>query len=180
VKHTSLFRLPRYQAQRAAKEILASDLRPFIVQNAILRVMWPFRKKSKQPKVVFNREHIGRELVPIPRRPLSDEEMEWARQSLSSRKEFADFRLPQLFAVSKCPCGTCRTVGLEPVELPKWRGESGHLGGITIETKDHGPIDILLHANKGFLAEMEVIWYNFPKPFPNSWLEVSRTVDPLH
>jgi hypothetical protein len=140
--------------------------------------MWPFRKKTKQPKVVFNREHIGREPVAIPRRPLSDEEMEWVRQSLSSRKEFADFPLPQLFAVAKCPCGTCRTVGLAPVELPKWKGESGHLGGITIGTQDHGPIDILLHANNGSLVEMEVIWYNFPNPFPNSWLEVSRTVDP--
>jgi hypothetical protein len=118
--------------------------------------MWPFRNKTKQPKVVFNREHIGR-----------------------SRKEFVEFRR-QLFAVSKCPCGTCRTVGLEPVELPNWSAESGHLGGITIETKDHGPIDILLHATKGFLVEMEVIWYYFPKPFPKSWVEVSRTVDPLH
>ena len=151
-----------------------------VVQNAILRIMWPFRKKTTQPKVVFNRKHIGRELIPIPKRSLSEEEMEWVRQSLSSRKEFAEFQLPQLFAVSKCPCGTCRTVGLEPVELPNWRGESGHLGGITIETKDHGPIDILLHANKGFLVEMEVIWYYFPKPFPKSWVEVNRTVDPLH
>ncbi len=54
------------------------------------------------------------------------------------------------------------------------------LGGITIETKDHGPIEILLHANQGFLVEMEVIWFYFPKPFPKSWVEVSRTVDPLH
>ena len=96
------------------------------------------------------------------------------------RRSVVEFRLPQLFAVSKCPCGTCRTVGLEPVELPNWRGESGHLGGITIETKDHGPIDILLHANKGFLVEMEVIWYYFPKPFPKSLVEVSRKVDLLH
>jgi hypothetical protein len=142
--------------------------------------MWPFRKKTAQPKVVFNRKHIWRELIPIPRRPLSEEEMEWVRQSLSSRKEFAEFQLPQLFAVSKCPCGTCRTVGLEPFELPNWRGESGHLGGITIETKDHGPIDILVYTNKGFLVEMEVIWYYFPKSFPKSWVEVNRTVDPLH
>jgi hypothetical protein len=152
---------------------------PFIVQNAILHVMWPFRKKTKQPRVVFNRKHIWRELVPIPKRPLSEEEMEWARQSLSSHKEFVEFLLPQLFAVSKCPCGTCRTVGLEPVELPSGRSESGHLGGITIETKDHGPIDILLRANNGFLVEMEVIWYYFPKPFPKSWVEFSRTVDPI-
>jgi hypothetical protein len=156
------------------------DLRLSWIQNAILPAMWPFRKKTKQTKVVLNREHIGRELVPIPRRPLSDEEMEWVRQSLGSRIEFADFLLPQLFAVSKCPCGTCRTVGLEPLELPKWRGESGHLGGITIETQDHGPIDILLHASDGFLTELEVIWYHFPKPFPESWVEVSRTVDALH
>jgi hypothetical protein len=94
---------------------------PFIIQNAILRVMWPFRKKTKQTKVVFNREHIGRELIPIPKRPRSEEEMEWVRQSLSSRKEFAEFRLPQLFAVSKCPLRdlpyswirTCRIAELE-------------------------------------------------------------------
>src|SRR5271169_1056012 len=121
--------------------------------NAILRVMWPFRKKTKQPEVIFNREHIWRELIPIPRQPLSEEEMEWVGQSLSSRKEFVEFRLPQLFAVAKCPCGTCRTVELEPVELPNWKRESGHLDGITIETNDHGPIDILLHAKEGFQVE---------------------------
>jgi hypothetical protein len=142
--------------------------------------MWPFPKKTKQTKVVLNREHIWRELVPIPKRPLSEEEMEWVRQSLSSRKELVEFRLPQLFAVSKCPCGTCRTLGLEPVELPNLKDKSGHLGGITIQTKDHGPIEILLHANKGFLVEMEVIWFYFPKPFPKSWVEVGRTVEPLH
>ena len=47
-----------------------------------------------------------------------------------------------------------------------------------IQTKDHGPIDILLHANDGFLVELEVIWYNFPRPFPESWEEVSRMPDP--
>ncbi len=104
--------------------------------------MWP--RSKKQPKVVFNREHIARDLIPTPKRPLSENEMEWVRQSLRSRKVFVDFLVPQLFAVSKCPCGTCRTVGLEPIELPNWGGESGYLGGITIQTKDHGPIDILL------------------------------------
>jgi hypothetical protein len=135
--------------------------------------MWPFHKKTKQPKVVFNREHIGRELIHIPKRPLLKEQMEWVRQSLSSRKELAEFRLPQLFAVSKCPCAICRAIGLEPVELPSWIGKSGHVGGITIKTKDHSTIDILLHANTGFPVEMEVIWYFFPKPFPRSWVEVN-------
>jgi len=140
--------------------------------------MWFRDKRPKQPKVVFNREHIGRELTPWPKRPLSEEEMEWVKQSLGSRKELLGFAVPQLFAVSKCPCGTCRTVGLEPIALPTWEGKSGHVGGITINTKQHGPIDILLHANDGCLVEMEVIWYFFPKPFPNSWEEVSRTIDP--
>ena len=142
--------------------------------------MWFREKKPKQPTVAFNREHIFRELTPTPKRPLSKEEMEWVKQSLGSRKQLLDFAVPQLFVVSKCPCGTCRTVGLEPVVLPKWDGKSGHVGGITINTKEHGPIDILLHANDGFLVEMEVIWYFFPKPFPDSWEEVSRTIDPLH
>src|SRR5207253_1436976 len=159
--------------------------------------MWQFRKKTKQPKVLLNRAHIFRGLMPIQKQPLSEEEMGWVRQSLSSRKDFVGFHLPQLFAVAKCPCGTCRTLGLEPVELPNlngkmgWvrqslssrkdfvgfhlpqlfavakcpcgtcrtlglepvelpnlNGKSGHLGGITIETKDHGPIEILLHANQ--------------------------------
>jgi len=63
-------------------------------------------KNPKQPKVVFNQEHISRELTPIPKRPLSAEEMEWVRQSLEARKELLDFGVPQLFAISKCPCGT--------------------------------------------------------------------------
>jgi hypothetical protein len=106
--------------------------------------------------------------------------MEWVRQSLRSRQELEGFRIPQLHAVSKCPCGTCRTVVLEPLEFSNLKGKSGYLGGITIQTKDHGPISILLHANRGFLVEMEVIWYYFPKPFPESWEEVNRAVDPPH
>lgn len=31
---------------------------------------------------------------------------------------------------------------------------------------------------KGFLEELGVIWYNFPRPFPKSWEEVSRMADP--
>jgi len=139
--------------------------------------MWFRGKKPEQVKVVLNRTHIGRKLSAIPKRPLTEEEMVWVRESLSSRKELLDFAVPQLFAVSKCPCGTCRTVGLEPIALPGWNGTSGHVGGITINTKDHGPLDVLLHANDGWLVEMEVIWYYFPKPFPDSWEEVSRTLD---
>ena len=140
--------------------------------------MWPFSRKRKELKVVLNREHIWRELVPIPRRALTEEEMEWVRQSLRSQKDLADFLIPQLFAVSKCPCGTCRTVGLESLELPNCKGRSGKVGGLGIQTKEHGPIDILLHANHGFLVEMEVIWYNFPRPFPEAWEDVSRMPDP--
>jgi hypothetical protein len=139
--------------------------------------MWFRDKKPKRAKVVLNRKHIGRKLSAIPKRPLTQEEMVWVKQSLGSRKELVDFAVPQLFAVSKCPCGTCRTVGLEPIALPSWEDKSGHIGGITINTKDHGPLDILLHANNGRLVEMEVIWYFFPKPFPDSWEEIGRTLD---
>jgi hypothetical protein len=135
-------------------------------------------ENPKNPKVVLNTEHIWRELVPIPRRPLSAQEMEWVRQSLRGQPRFADFSVPQLFAISKCPCGTCRTVGLAPIRLPNWKGKSGKVAGLKIATKDHGPIDILLHANNGFLVEMEVIWFYFPEPFPESWEEVSRMPDP--
>jgi hypothetical protein len=57
--------------------------------------MWPFPRKRKEAKVVFNREHIWREPVPISRRALTQEEMEWVRQSLRARKELADFSVPQ-------------------------------------------------------------------------------------
>jgi hypothetical protein len=67
---------------------------------------------------------------------------------------------------------------LGALELPNCRGRSGKVGGLGIQTKEHGPIDILLHANDGFLVEMEVIWYNFPQPFPEAWEEVSRIPDP--
>ena len=145
-------------------------------RSAILPTMRT--RRTNQPKVVLNRDHIGRALISIPRRPLTEEEMEWVRLGLRSRKEFANLSIPQLFAVSRCPCGTCRTLGLEPVELPNWKRNSGYVGGMGIETKDHGPIDILLHAKDGFLVELEVIWYNFPRPFPESWEEVSRMPDP--
>jgi len=67
---------------------------------------------------------------------------------------------------------------LEPLELPNSKGRSGKVGGLSIQTKEQGPIDILLHANDGFLVEMEVIWYNFPQQFPEAWEEVSRMSDP--
>jgi len=151
-------------------------IRRYRWKSAILASMQP--SDTGEPKVVFNTGHIWRELVPIPRRMLTEEEMEWVRQSLRPRAELANFSIPQLFAISKCPCGTCRTVGLEPMEIPNWKGKSGKVGGMGIQTKDHGPIDILLHANHGFLVELEVIWYNFPQPFPKSWEEVSRMPDP--
>src|SRR5712671_6955983 len=90
--------------------------------------MWFRGKKPEQVKVVLNRTHIGRKLSAVPKRPLTEEEMVWVRESLSSRKELLDFAVPQLFAVSKCPCRTCRTVGLEPIALPGWNGRSGHIG----------------------------------------------------
>ena len=145
-------------------------------KSAILAIMQP--SGTDEPKIVFNTEHIWRDLVPIPRRKLTEEEMEWVRESLRPRTELANFSIPQLFAISKCPCGTCRTIGLEPIELPNWKGKSGKVGGMGLQTKDHGPIDILLHANDGFLVELEMIWYNFPRPFPESWEEVSRMPDP--
>lgn len=78
--------------------------------------------------------------------------MESVSRSLRSRNDLADFLVPQLFAVSKCPCGTCRTLGLEPLELPNYKGRSGKIAGLDIETKEHGTISILLHANDGFLV----------------------------
>jgi hypothetical protein len=62
---------------------------------------WPFSRKTEEPKVVLNREHIWRELVPIPRRALTEEEMEWVKQSLRSRKDLAGFLVPQLFESEK-------------------------------------------------------------------------------
>src|SRR5262249_22337183 len=108
-----------------------------------------------ETKVVFNTEHIWRELVPIPRRMLTEQEMEWVRQSLRPRTELANFSIPQLFAISKCHCGTCRTVGLEPIELPNWKGKSDKVGGMGIQTKEEVPIDIHLHANDALLEEYE-------------------------
>jgi hypothetical protein len=52
------------------------------------------------------------------------------------------------------------TIGLEPIELPNWKGKSGKsgkAGGMGLQTKDYGAIDVLLHANDGFLVELEMI-----------------------
>ena len=148
------------------------------VKSAIARVLRSFGQGPQaKPRVVFNRAHIFRELRPIPLRALTEEEMGWVRQILGASKEFKGLTVPQVFANSECPCGTCRTVGLEPIKLPNWEGKSGYLGGLTIHTRDRSPIQVLLHSRDGYLNEMEVIWYYFPEKFPESWEEVSRSVD---
>lgn len=138
----------RRQRLRSHYQLTPEDIRE--LADVLLRIMWERFKKPAQPKVVFNSGHIWRELTPISKRRLSDDEMNWVTQSLSANKELKDFLAPQLFAVSKCPCGTCRTVGLDPIALPGREDRSGYIGGITIETRNHGPISVLLHASHGF------------------------------
>jgi hypothetical protein len=137
------------------------------------------QKKKKGPKVVLNREHIWRELVPIPRRALTEEEMEWVRQSLRPRAEFANFSIPQLFAIAKCPCETCRCVGLGLLELPNWKGKIRQSRWNGDSNEGPLPHRHTSPRQRRILSwNFEVIWYNFPQPFPESWEEVSRMPDP--
>ena len=94
--------------------------------------MWFRDKKPERPKVVFNKEHIWRELIPTP---------------------------------ETATVGRGNGVGETEFGLT-WDSQSGRVGGLTINTKDHGPIDIELHAKDGYLVEMEVLWYFFPKVIP--------------
>ena len=55
----------------------------------------------------------------------------------------------------------------------------GPIGEISLSIRSERGDDlitVLLHQAQGSLSLLEVVWYNFPDPIPNEWIEVSRDV----
>ena len=114
---------------------------------------------------------------------LSSEEQRWIREIVSVNPAWADVHIGELFVVAECTCG-CRSVVIEDipyVQNPKLADHQGLVGEIDINIRATGKVDVvsvLLHYAKGNLSLLEVVWYNFPKPVPKSWEEISREVRP--
>jgi len=120
-------------------------------------------------------------VVPVPRRPLTEEEDTWVRDIVSINPDWADVSLGQLYVIEKCICG-CRTVVFEEppfVQNPKVSHQQDAIGQIDIHISadsGHDYISVLLHHSWGKLRYLEVVWYNFPKPVPAYCMELGREV----
>lgn len=121
-------------------------------------------------------------LETVPKRQLSQQELQWVRDIISANPDWADADLGELYVVKQCICG-CRTVVFdEPpfVQNPKLAEHQNVVGEIDLHVAldDGGDdyISVLLHQSWGKLTYLEVIWYNFPEPVPSHWTEIGREV----
>ncbi len=119
--------------------------------------------------------------VNIVPRFLTAQETGWVREIVLSNPQWADVELTDLRVMAECTCG-CRSVVIEePVRAQnsKLLGHQGLVGSMDLGVRlnDHeGVITVLLHFADGSLSLLEVVWYNFPKPVPRSWIEIGRTI----
>ncbi len=117
--------------------------------------------------------------VPIPKRPLTDQERGWVNDILSASKEWADVSVGELYAVGVCPCGFCKAIQLEPrmqPENPRARGH-GQIGDIDIHTESGETINVALYAKDGSLTDLDVLCEFGSKVVPDTWKEVGRWVN---
>jgi hypothetical protein len=117
----------------------------------------------------------------VSRRPLTSQEETWVRELILANPQWADAEILDPHVVAECDCG-CRSVVLEEPSQPqnsKLVGHQGLVGELSLAVNVNGQddvISVLLHFAEGSLSLLEVVWYNFPKPIPRSWTEISRTV----
>lgn len=121
-------------------------------------------------------------LVPVPRRPLTEEEHNWVREIVSANPEWADVSLGEMYVIKQCTCG-CRSIVFEEpafVQNPKVSDQQDLVGEIDIhvrlESGKDDYVSVLLHHSWGKLTYLEVVWYNFPEPVPAHWSELGREV----
>lgn|SRR5690348_13731009 len=113
----------------------------------------------------------------VPRRLLTEQEKEWINAILQTNKRWADVALGEIYVDAECTCG-CHTVHLERPPQPQ-NGKTAHLshetvGMLWIVTELGKLIGITLHAKRGSLGELEVVYQENSEPWPACWHEVSR------
>jgi hypothetical protein len=119
--------------------------------------------------------------VNVVPRALTAQEAEWVREIVLCNPQWADVELADLRVSAECTCG-CRSVVIEEPGQPQNSRLIGHQGlvgqmNLRVRLTDHEDVvTVLLHFADGSLSLLEVVWYNFPKPVPRSWTEISRTI----
>lgn len=121
--------------------------------------------------------------VSVVSRPLSPRETDLIQSLTSINPEWAGVEPTSLRVIAECQCG-CQSVVLAlPPEPQNCRGvgHQGPIGEISLSIRSERGDDlitVLLHQAEGSLSLLEVVWYNFPDPIPNEWIELSRDVAP--
>ncbi len=135
----------------------------------------------------FDLDYDSEGLTRPARRQLTEQEKEWINAILQANKMWADVTIGDIYVDGECTCG-CRTVHLERPAQPQ-NARTAHLflenvGMIWIFTDAAKVIGITLHAKKGSLGELEVVYQENTEPWPSTWRETSRKIvaepfDPL-
>jgi hypothetical protein len=128
--------------------------------------------------VDFNLDHDSTGLTrPVLRRPLTEQEREWASVILQTNKAWADVTLGDIYVDAECTCG-CHTIHLERPAEPQNPRTADQLienvGMMWIITELGKTIGVTLHAKYGSLGELEVVYQENTEPWPSTWREVSR------
>ncbi len=123
--------------------------------------------------------------IAVPRRPLTTQEVEWVTEIVLVSPQWADVSLGSLHVIAECASEPRSVVFEEPEQpqTPPLVGHQGLVGEIDLAILHGGKkelVTILLHHADGSLSLLEVIWYNFPEPVPQTWNVVSREVRPGH
>lgn len=120
-------------------------------------------------------------MVPVESRTLTARETEFAQSLTSVSRGWDHVDVASLRVIAECRCG-CQSVMLaKPAEPqnPSGVGHQGPIGELSLSIRtDRGDdaVSVLLHQAEGSLSLLEVIWYNFPDPIPNEWIELRREV----
>ena len=122
--------------------------------------------------------------IPVPSREPNSEEQNWIREIVVSNPNWADVDLSDIHVIAECQCG-CRSIAFDQPKYnqnPRFIGHQGLVGEMSLrvktETIEEDVVSVLLHFAEGNLSLLEVVWYNFPEPVPESWTEISRQVSP--
>ncbi len=119
--------------------------------------------------------------IAVTPRPPSRQQLEWVKEIVLAAPQWTDVSLGSLRIIGEC-ASEKRTVVFEKPDQPQNPPLVGHQGLVgeinlsILHEKHKEPVTILLHYADGSLSLLELIWYNFPEPVPESWTEVGHEV----
>ena len=135
------------------------------------------RNRSRNDGVEMKPHASSPEGTRTTKRPLTQQKLGWISAILKENRRWSNAEVEGLQVVWECTCG-CRSVGLGPVANSRTSSAEGSMvgmiGDLYIQTAEGKSIEILLHANKGRLVELEVICNANSEPIPAAWQEVAR------